>query len=161
MVTSLACSCQGRLTPHKHTMRIDRLAPLLMVLAFLLNLLVCFLDPTEFKGTRVLGQVVFLLGGLLLLYVTYYLRRGFLGEVEPNLAHLVTTGPYRWCRHPLYFSFMVIVLGLDLMFGSPIGILATLLLALPSTIYRARLEEKALADRFGQEWEAYKGRTRF
>lgn len=142
-------------------MRLDRLAPLLMVLAFLLNLVVCFLDPTECTGTRALGQVVFLLGGLLLLYVTYYLRSGFLGEVEPNLDHLVTAGHYRWCRHPLYLSFMVIILGIDLMFGSPVGILATLFLALPSVIYRARLEEKALADRFGQEWEAYKETTRF
>lgn len=132
-----------------------------MVLAFLLNLVVCFLDSTECTGTRALGQVVFLLGGLLLLCVTYYLRSGFLGEVEPNLDHLVTAGPYRWCRHPLYLSFMVIILGIDLMFGSPVGILATLFLALPSVICRARLEEKALADRFGQEWEAYKERTRF
>ncbi len=142
-------------------MRLDRLAPLLMVLAFLFNLLVCFLDPTEFAGTRALGQVVFLLGFLLMVYVAYYLRHGFLGEVEPNLDHLVTKGPYRWCRHPLYLSFMVIVLGIDLMFGSPLGVLATLLLVLPSVIYRARLEEKALADRFGEEWEAYKRRTRF
>lgn len=134
---------------------------MLMVLAFLFNLLVCFLDPTEFKGTRALGQVIFLLGGFLLLFVTYYLRSGFFGEVEPNLDHLVTAGPYRWCRHPLYVSFMVIVLGIDLVFGSPFGVLATLLLVLPSVIYRARLEEKALADRFGEEWEAYKERTRF
>ena len=141
-------------------MRLDRFAPLLMGLALLLNLAVCFLDPTEFTGGRTLGQVVFLLGFLLLLYVTYYLRSGFLGEVEPNLEHLVTAGPYRWCRHPLYLSFMVIVLGIDLMLGSPLGVLVTLFLALPSTIYRARLEEKALADRFGEEWEGYKERTR-
>ncbi len=134
---------------------------MLMVLAFLFNLLVCFLDPTGFTGAKALGQVLFLLGGLLSLYVTYYLRSGFLGEVEPNLDHLVTAGPYRWCRHPLHLSFMVIVLGIDLMFDSPLGVLATLFLALPSVIYRARLEEKALADRFGEEWEAYKERTRF
>lgn len=141
-------------------MRVDRLAPLLMVLAFLFNLVVCFLDPTEFKGTRALGQVIFLLGGLLMVYVAYYLRSGFLGEVEPNLDHLVTAGPYRWCRHPLYLSFMVIVLGIDLMFGSLWGLLATLSLALPTTIYRSRLEERALAGRFGEEWEGYKERTR-
>ncbi len=99
-----------------------------MVLAFLLNLLVCFLDPTEFTGTRVPGQVVFLLGCLLLLYVTHYLRSGFLGEVEPNLDHLVTAGPYRWCRHPLYLSFVLIIMGFDSMFGSLLGILFPLYL---------------------------------
>jgi len=134
---------------------------LLMVLAFLLNLAVCFLDPLELVTARKGGKVILFLGGLLFLYVCYYLRRGLLGEVEPNLDHLVTEGPYRWCRHPLYLSFVLIILGLDLMFGSPAGILVTLFLALPSMIYRARLEEKALADRFGEEWEAYKERTRF
>jgi protein-S-isoprenylcysteine O-methyltransferase Ste14 len=133
-----------------------RLAPLLMVLAFLFNLLVCFLDPTEFIGTKAIGQVVFLFGLLLLLYVTYYLRRGFLGEVEPNLDHLVTDGPYRWSRHPLYLIFLTIMVGLGLMFGSPWGLVATLLLALPSVIYRARWEEEALAVRFGPEWQEYK-----
>lgn len=142
-------------------MKLDRLAPLLMVLAFLLNLAVCFLDPLELVTARKGGKVILFLGGLLFLYVCYYLRRGLLGEVEPNLDHLVTEGPYRWCRHPLYLSFVLIILGLDLMFGSPAGILVTLFLALPSMIYRARLEEKALADRFGEEWEAYKERTRF
>jgi len=132
-----------------------------MVLAFLLNLAVCFLDPLELVTARKGGKVILFLGGLLFLYVCYYLRRGLLGEVEPNLDHLVTEGPYRWCRHPLYLSFVLIILGLDLMFGSPAGILVTLFLALPSMIYRARLEEKALADRFGEEWEAYKERTRF
>ena len=134
---------------------------MLMVLAFLLNLAVCFLDPLELVTARKGGKVILFLGGLLFLYVCYYLRRGLLGEVEPNLDHLVTEGPYRWCRHPLYLSFVLIILGLDLMFGSPAGILVTLFLALPSMIYRARLEEKALADRFGEEWEAYKERTRF
>ena len=132
-----------------------------MVLAFLLNLLVCFLDPLELVTARTAGKAILFLAGLLFVYVCYYLRKGFLGEVEPNLDHLVTTGPYRWCRHPLYFSFMLIIMGFDLMFGSLLGILVTLFLAVPSVIYRARLEEKALADRFGQEWEAYKERTRF
>jgi len=141
-------------------MRIDRLAPLLMVLAFLLNLLVCFLDPIESATVKTAGKVILFLGGLFFLYVCYYLRMGLMGEVEPNLDHLVTWGPYRWCRHPLYLSFVLIIMGFDLVFGSLLGILCTLFLAIPSTIYRARLEEKALADRFGEEWEGYKERTR-
>ena len=51
-------------------------------------------------------------------------------------------------------------MGFDLVFGSLLGILITLFLVIPSVIYRARLEEKALADRFGKEWEAYQERTR-
>lgn len=144
--------------PHK--MRLDRLAPLLMVLAFLLNLAVCFLDPLELVTARTVGKVILFLGGLFFLYVCYYLRMGLMGEVEPNPDHLVTGGPYRWCRHPLYLGFVLIIMGFDLVFGSLLGILITLFLAIPSVIYRARLEERALAGRFGEEWEAYKERTR-
>jgi protein-S-isoprenylcysteine O-methyltransferase Ste14 len=132
-----------------------------MVLAFLLNLAVCFLDPLELVTARTTGKVVLFLGWLFFLYVCYYLRMGLMGEVEPNLDHLVTEGPYRFCRHPLYLSFVLVIMGFDLVFGSLLGILCTLFLAIPSTIYRARLEEKALADRFGEEWEGYKEKTRF
>lgn len=141
-------------------MRLDRFAPLLMGLALLLNLGVCFLDPLELLAARTAGKAILFLGGLLFLYVCYYLRRGLLGEVEPNLDHLVTEGPYRFCRHPLYLSFVLLIMGFDLMFGSLLGILCTLFLVIPSVIYRARLEERALVGRFGEEWEAYKERTR-
>lgn len=45
------------------------------------------------------------------------------------------------------------MLGLDILLGSALGILLTLVAFLPSMVWRARLEEQALAQRFGEAWK--------
>jgi protein-S-isoprenylcysteine O-methyltransferase Ste14 len=47
------------------------------------------------------------------------------------------------------------VLALDFLFGSVLGIVVTLFAFLPSMVWRARLEEQALARRFGEAWKNY------
>ena len=51
--------------------------------------------------------------------------------------------------------FAIIMLTLDGLLGSVSGIVVTLFAFLPSMVWRARLEEQALARRFGQEWKKY------
>jgi len=41
------------------------------------------------------------------------------------------------------------------------GLICVLVLFLPTEIYRAKLEEKALTHKFGSEWENYAARTGF
>jgi len=93
--------------------------------------------------------------------VIAYLRKGFLGDTKPVLDKLVIDGPYRFCRHPLYLSFFVLLFGIDLMFGSPIGVAFTVILSVPSAVYRARVEDDLLKERFGKEWEEYADRVGF
>jgi protein-S-isoprenylcysteine O-methyltransferase Ste14 len=94
-------------------------------------------------------------------YTMAYLRRGFFGETETVLDHLVTGGPYRFCRHPLYLGCIVLILGLDLWLGSVLGVAHTLLLLIPSAVYRARVEDRLLREMFGAEWAAYAERVGF
>lgn len=70
---------------------------------------------------------------------------------------LVTTGPFALVRHPLYLGGIVAELGALLIFRN----WAMLLIALnaPALMTRARREEVALADEFGEEWSEYKQRT--
>jgi len=98
---------------------------------------------------------------VIFVYTVAYFRRGFFGETEPVLEHLVAEGPYRFCRHPLYLSFIVLIFGLDLWLGSVLGVAHTLLLSIPSAIYRARVEDRLLREKFGAEWEAYAERVGF
>lgn len=131
------------------------LPSLAMALCFTANLMVCFLDRMRLPASEQLGRALLVLGVLLFGYVLLYLRRGFLGETRPNLDHLVTGGPYRFCRHPLYLSFIIIVLGIDLMLRSPAGLLFTFAASLPSAVYRGRVEDRLLREKFGEEWERY------
>lgn len=71
---------------------------------------------------------------------------------------LVTTGPYRWVRHPLYTLGFLWYLSLSVLAGSwLLGLLAALALALVSA--RLPLEERHLEERFGDEYRAWRRRT--
>jgi protein-S-isoprenylcysteine O-methyltransferase Ste14 len=73
-------------------------------------------------------------------------------------ARLVTTGPYRWVRHPLYSIAGLGWLGMGLMIASWPVLLGVL--ALPALLsLRAEREEAALVERFGDEYRAYMRRT--
>jgi len=71
---------------------------------------------------------------------------------------LVTHGPYRWIRNPLYTAAGFIFTGLGLVAASWFLIAAA---ALAVVLVRLRLpkEEAQLEDRFGQEYRDYVSRT--
>ena len=81
-------------------------------------------------------------------------------RVQPVSSVLVQTGPYRLVRHPVHVGLMLLIVGPAIAFRSWLG-LASLILLLPTTMYRARAEEPELRTRFGPEWDAYAARTRF
>ncbi len=78
-------------------------------------------------------------------------------SIESDHA-LETRGLYAWVRHPGYLGALAANLGAALAFASLVGVGLTLLLALA---VRARVhpEERLLASRFGDEFEAYRRRT--
>jgi len=137
------------------------LPSLFMVLAFTSNLIICYFDPFEILGSKEIGIALLVIGGLFFVYVLLYLRSGFFGETEPKLDFLIRTGPYRFCRHPQYLSFVVMILGFDLMFRSVIGVVFTFTLSIPSAVYRARVEDMLLRKKFGKEWENYADKVGF
>jgi protein-S-isoprenylcysteine O-methyltransferase Ste14 len=64
-------------------------------------------------------------------------------------------------RHPVYLGMTIALLGAAISLRSWPGMVAVLLLFLPSEIYRAWLEERALSAKFGGEWLKYAARTSF
>ena len=71
---------------------------------------------------------------------------------------LVTTGPYKWVRHPIYAGGLCAALGSALAAGPTWGVLFVLSLSyfLPS----ARIEERRMAQLFPREYPAYRERTK-
>jgi protein-S-isoprenylcysteine O-methyltransferase Ste14 len=118
-----------------------------------------FLAPV--KLIQPLGLAIFAGGLILFAMVVATLKRAFLGDVEPVTDRLITTGPYRFVRHPLYLGMFVTTIGLAIAFRSLWGLLITLAVFVPAGLWRAKLEEEALGRRFGEEWEAYARRTGF
>jgi protein-S-isoprenylcysteine O-methyltransferase Ste14 len=71
---------------------------------------------------------------------------------------LVTSGVYRWVRHPLYASLIWMFFGAGLVYANAAALLANLLVFLPFMTYRARQEEKLLLKQF-KEYAEYKQRV--
>lgn len=70
---------------------------------------------------------------------------------------LVTWGPYKFVRHPSYLAYFLLFAGLPLTLLN----LTTLmpLIGIPGYVYIARVEEKLLAARFGDEYARYQQTT--
>ncbi len=73
-------------------------------------------------------------------------------------ANLVTSGPYRWVRHPLY-SIATLQIFLLSLAASNAFFMATALMALLFLAWRAPQEEARLIERFGDEYREYMRRT--
>ncbi len=71
---------------------------------------------------------------------------------------LITTGPYRWIRHPMYLSVILMLTGLALRSQHWLGYTG-LLLASIAVLWKSFLEERYLESTFDQ-YEEYKSRTK-
>lgn len=73
---------------------------------------------------------------------------------------LVTTGPYRLVRHPIYFGLCLITAGEALAFGSWPALTIVLFAIVPTFAWRARAEEDLLGRTFGDRYAVYRQRTK-
>lgn len=108
---------------------------------------------------RWLGIALYVVGGALRLWPVFVLGHRFSGLVAIQPEHkLVTEGMYGVIRHPSYLGLLVNSLGWGLAFRSGVGVLLAVVL-LPLLVARIRAEEALLRAHFGDEYEAYRGRT--
>ncbi|MCI4680472.1 isoprenylcysteine carboxylmethyltransferase family protein [Rhodoblastus acidophilus] len=111
------------------------------------------------EALRWSGVVLFGLGGSLRLWPVVALGDRFSGLVAIQPIHeLLTTGPYRYIRHPSYLGLMISSIGWALAFCSGAGLVIAALTLLP-LLARIDAEERLLQSEFGAEYDAYRART--
>ena len=107
------------------------------------------------------GLILIGLGLAVRVWVRRVLGRLYSGKLQVKTGHtLVTSGPYRFVRHPGYDGFLLEALGLAVGFSSLLGVLAVLFLLAPGLIYRIKVEEKLLDEQFGEAYRSYTRQTR-
>ena len=72
---------------------------------------------------------------------------------------VVTSGPYRYVRHPSYTGAFMFYIGLGFIARSPATIVFTLAILIPAFMYRIRVEEEALESHV-IGYSRYAGRTK-
>lgn len=111
--------------------------------------------------TEVFGVSLLSLGFLLRTWaaVHFYNHRMRVISLEPQ-GSLVTTGPFRYSRNPLYLGGNVFCFfGAALLFGSTAALIITTL-HIPLVSLMIRREEDQLEREFGDQFHAYKKRVR-
>jgi protein-S-isoprenylcysteine O-methyltransferase Ste14 len=115
-----------------------------------------WLRPTPQPGLRTAGAILWLAGAVLCLWPLWYLRRSF--SLEPEARALVTSGPYRLARHPIYAVYLLINAGILLRHLTvPFAIVLAVWVAL--LLVRVRYEEGVLASAF-PDYPEYRRRVR-
>lgn len=115
--------------------------------------------PSWFPGQRVAGTLVILLGAVMVGWSLAVFRSWRL-RAQVDAGHeLVTGGPFRLVRHPIYLAMNLLALGSAIWIPVPTLWIAFLLMVAGSDL-RARAEERVLVRVFGSAYEAYRARTR-
>jgi protein-S-isoprenylcysteine O-methyltransferase Ste14 len=73
---------------------------------------------------------------------------------------LVTMGPYRFVRHPIYLGLSMLAMGGALAFSSWPAVVVVLSAIVPTFLWRAWAEERLLADTFGEHYSSYRKQTK-
>jgi len=113
----------------------------------------------------VVGLIVYLIGSAFMLWARRTLGKFWGLSTSKNVKllddhQIIQSGPYAFVRHPMYFGWWAAMLGLTLLY--PVwAVFLLFIFSLISFAGRARREESALEERFGNLWLEYKKRTSF
>lgn len=107
-----------------------------------------------------IGYVVASVGMALDLWAILTMRR-LQTNILPHRGadRLVTTGPFRFTRNPIYVGNATLMAGVGLAFGNVWFVLLGGISALVVDRLAVRREERHLAKRFGQDWIDYASRV--
>ncbi len=136
--------------------------PILVALTVAAGRLLDFLAPAQLpEGSAPVGAVLAVAALASDLWCARTLWRKKT-TVMPHriVAQLVTDGPYRYSRNPIYVSHVALTIAIGLMLRSFWTLALTPLLVLGLVKLAIEPEERHLASKFGEDFRAYAARVR-
>lgn len=132
------------------------LPPVWTILAIVLTVVIGKFGP-EFGYKSQIGSAVLILGGIALgIWTALTFRKG---QTSIHPGHtpdaLLTSGPFKFSRNPIYTGMMLITIGIALFYGGFLGFLPALGLFFILDRKFARPEEALLIKTFGQDAKDY------
>jgi protein-S-isoprenylcysteine O-methyltransferase Ste14 len=143
-----------------------RLGARIVELGFLIALPILFhyLIPVKIVIARpwsYLGALVMLLGLALAAWASMRFRKEGTGfQLQGGGSVLVTSGPFRFSRNPMYLGMLIWLIGLAVLLGSLVAFLFPILFFLLASLFVIPLEEKRLEQTLGEQFVDYKRHVR-
>lgn len=107
------------------------------------------------------GVVICLFGVFFAIWSRLTLGKNWSGitATQKEGHELVTTGPYRFVRHPIYFGFILSMIGFALTTGTVLACFAVLV-GLTALILRVYIEEKLMNKMFPVAYQKYSNQVK-
>ncbi len=145
----------------------DRIISLLMFLPFLSFLIIAGFDAVRYKWSSVslLVEAISFVVMIFSLYLIVIVMREntFLSrqvEIQKSRHHkVITTGPYRYVRHPMYIAFILYMFSMSLALGSLYGLIPAAMINILLVI-RTYFEDKMLFKEL-KGYKRYARKTKF
>ncbi len=136
-----------------------------LLFGFLMWLASSLVAPVEIPfGPRVAVALVFASLGLVFGVsgmVLFWRTKTTMNPTTPAAtASLVTTGPFRFTRNPMYLSLLLYLLAWAVYLSNVLVLLFLPVFVLYINQFQIKPEERVLSSLFGPEYAAYKGRVR-
>ncbi len=117
-----------------------------------------FLNFTPSPVVGSTGLTICIAGWIFFVWARQSLGRNWSGNVSIQEGQeLITSGPYRYIRHPMYTGSIVACIGSAIVVGGPFVFL--LFILTPIFLWRVGAEDKLMAQQFPKEYPEYKKRT--
>ncbi len=108
---------------------------------------------------NIIGAILCIVGSIFLVWARQTLGKNWSQTVSAKQGHeLVTSGPYRYVRHPMYAGGLIAAVGSAIVCGGAFVFLLVILGTL--FLWRVGAEEKLMTQQFPKEYPEYKKRTK-
>ena len=121
-------------------------------------ILPCFMRPTNLStgALATTGLILELLGVVMTQVARVYMGRSF--GILPANRGIVSKGPFRWVRHPIYFGWLILSIGYAMSYPNDRNVML-IVATLPFMVWRIDQEEAHLSA--DPEYRRYMDRVRY
>jgi len=140
------------------------LPPTYFIILLLLSIGFHFVFPIEkiiFPPYTYFGWIFIIFGAVLNIWTDSLFKKNKT-TVKPfeKPKELITTGPFKISRHPMYLGMVAILLGVAIFHGTIITFLFPVIFIFLSEVLFISHEEENLKETFGEDYVNYKNRVR-
>lgn len=147
----------------KIRMKLKIYAPIWMAILTILMLLFNYFFHYHFMKYpfNLVGLVFILLGILLMSWAGLYFKVNKTTIIpDKKMSSLITKGPYKFSRNPIYLGDFLILIGIAFLLRNPISFIFCSLFVVIINFDLIKYEEKQLEKKFGKRYLEYKKKVR-